>query len=76
MRINSLRQAANRYLKSDRRGKYVVRKHHAFVIHKMIDDLFVIGQVPVSWQALQTQHIHLLVQHWQNRKVNPATIMR
>ena len=76
MRKTSLRQDANRYLTMDRQGKFKDRKHRAFVIHKMVDDLFVIGHAPPSWQALTTQHIQLLVQHWKKRTINPATIMR
>lgn len=76
MRKYSLRQTANRYLKMDHRGSFKDKKHRAFVIHKMIDDLFVIGQVPVSWQALEKRHIEQLIQHWQKRSINPATIMR
>ncbi|HAT1762252.1 TPA: integrase [Legionella pneumophila] len=76
MRKYSLRQTANRYLKMDNRGSFKDKKHRAFVIHKMIDDLFVIGQVPQSWQALEKHHIEQLVQHWLKRGINPATIMR
>lgn len=76
MRKYSLRQTANRYLKMDHRGSFKDKQHRAFVIHKMIDDLFVIGQVPVSWQTLEKHHIEQLVQHWQKRGINPATIMR
>lgn len=76
MRKYSLRQTANRYLKMDHRGSFKDKQHRAFVIHKMIDDLFVIGQVPVSWQAVEKHHIEQLVQHWRKRCINPATIMR
>ena len=76
MRKYSLRQTANRYLKMDNRGSFKDKKHRAFVIHKMIDDLFVIGLVPQSWQALEKHHIEQLVHHWRNRDINPVTIMR
>ncbi len=76
MRKYSLRQTANRYLKMDHRGSFKDKQHRAFVIHKMIDDLFVIGHVPVSWQTLEKHHIEQLVQHWRKRSINPATIMR
>ncbi len=76
MRKNALRQTANRYLKTDNRGNARHKKHRAFVIHKMINDLFVIGNVPLSWQSLKTLHIQQLVQHWQKQKTKPATIMR
>ncbi|MCC5792090.1 MAG: integrase [Legionellaceae bacterium] len=76
MRKYSLRQTANRYLKMDHRGSFKDKQHRAFVIHKMIDDLFVIGHVPTSWQTLEKHHLEQLVQHWQKRRINPATIMR
>ena len=76
MRKESLRHAANRYLKTDHRGHFKDKKHRAFVIHKMIDDLFVLGDVPFSWQCVKIQHIQKLVQHWQKQKLRPATLMR
>lgn len=76
MRKYSLRQTANRYLKMDNRGSFKDKKHRAFVIHKMIDDLFLIGQVPQSWKALEKHHIEQLVQHWKKNDINPVTIMR
>ena len=69
MRKYSLRQTANRYLKTDNRGSIRDKKHRAFVIHKMIDDLFVVGTVPSSWSVLKTAHIQQLVQHWQKQKI-------
>src|SRR5476649_2485087 len=76
MRKQSLRQTANRYLKTDNRGSFKDKQHRAFVIHKMIDDLFIIGHVPTSWHALNALPIQKLVQHWQQLKIKPATIMR
>ncbi|MCX7091741.1 MAG: integrase [Legionellales bacterium] len=76
MRKYSLRQKANRYLKTDNRGSIRDKKHRAFVIHKMINDLFVVGTVPSSWSVLKTDHIQQLVQHWQKQKIQSATIMR
>lgn len=76
MRKYSLRQTTNRHLKTDNRGRIRDKKHRAFVIHKMIDDLFIIGNVPASWKMLKTVHLHQLVLYWQKQKIKPATIMR
>lgn len=76
MRTQSLRQFANRQIKQDRQGKYLYRKHRAYVIHKMIDDLFDIRQIPPSWQALQSEQVHKLVRYWKKQNINPVTIMR
>jgi hypothetical protein len=75
MRKQSLRQTANRYLKTDNRGSFKDKQHRAFVINKMIDDLFAAGDVPSSWSALKTTHFQKLIQLWQKKKVNPATMM-
>lgn len=75
MRKQSLRQAANQYLKTDNRGSFKDKKHRAFVIHKLIDDLFAMGEIPSSWDSLKTHHITKLVQHWQKHKIKPATMM-
>lgn len=75
MRQQSLRQTANRYLKMDNRGSFKNKKHRAFVIYKMIDDLSLIGAVPASWNALTSPHIKKLIQLWQKNKVKPATMM-
>ena len=76
MRKYSLRQTANRYLNTDNRGSFKDKKTRAFIIHKMIDDLYLIGQVPPSWQALKTAHVQQLVHHWQKKHCHPVTIMR
>lgn len=69
MRKYSLRQTANRYLKTDNRGSFRNKKHRAFVIHKVIDDLFVIGNVPASWKTLKIDHMQQLVQYWRKQKI-------
>ncbi|CZP77983.1 Phage integrase%2C N-terminal [Legionella pneumophila] len=76
MRKQSLRQTANRFLNSDNRGCFKERKRRSYVIHKMIDDLFIVGDVPLRWQVLKPVHIQKLVEHWQKRKLNTATIIR
>ena len=76
MRKQSLRQEANKILRTDRRGKYQDRKHRAYIIYKVIDDLYAIQKVPPSWQAMETEHVHGLVNHWKKRRINPVTIMR
>jgi hypothetical protein len=76
MRKHSLRHTANRYLKMDNRGQFKDKQHRAFVIHKMIDDLFIIGDTPAAWNMLTTAHIQNLIQHWYKRKIKSATIMR
>ncbi len=75
MRKESLRRSANRYLKSDTRGSFKDKQNRAFVIHKMIDDLFTTGETPSSWSVLRIQHIQNLIQLWQDNKIKPATIM-
>ncbi|MBA2649178.1 MAG: integrase [Legionella sp.] len=75
MRKQSLRQTANRYLKMDNRGSFKDKKQSAFIIHKLIDDLFLIGDVPHAWHFLKKYHIEKLIEFWQKNKVKPATIM-
>jgi hypothetical protein len=75
MRKQSLRQTANRYLQTDNRGSFKDKKHGAFVIHKMINDLFLIGNVPQSWHALKKHHIEQLIEFWQKNKIKSATVM-
>lgn len=60
----------------DRQGKYIYRKHRAYVIHKMIDDLFVIRQISPSWQSLQFEQVQKLVRYWKKQNIHPVTIMR
>ena len=76
MRKQSLRQTAKRFLNSDNRGCFKERKRRSYVIHKMIDDLFIVGDVPPKWQAIKPAHIQKLVEHWQKRKLKTATIIR
>ncbi|HGO6800105.1 TPA: integrase [Legionella pneumophila] len=76
MRQYSLRQTANRYFQLENRGSYQEKKKRAYVIHKMIDDLFCIGDVPRSWQALKSEHIQKLIEFWKKDLLKDATIMR
>lgn len=75
MRKYSLRQTANQYLKLGNQGSYKVKKQRAYVIHKMIDDLYTLGDVPSSWKNIQAHHIHQLVDHWKKSKIRAGTIM-
>ncbi|HAT6977301.1 TPA: integrase [Legionella pneumophila] len=75
MRKYSLRQTANQYLKLGNQGSYKLKKQRAYVIRKMIDDLYTIGDVPSSWKNIQSHHIHQLVTHWKNSKIRASTIM-
>lgn len=75
MRKQTLRHTANRYFKLDNRGSFKNKKQRAYVIHKMIDDLYIIGDVPSSWHALQPTHIQRLIVHWKKKKIKNSTIM-
>lgn len=75
MRKYSLRQTANQYLKLSNQGSYKIKKQRAYVIRKMIDDLYIIGDVPSSWKNLQTRHIYQLIAHWKNSKIRASTMM-
>ena len=74
MRKHSLRQEANIYLTS-RRGSPRARKYRSYVILKMINDLFIAGNVPPHWKAINNTHIQLLVNHWHKQKIKPSTMM-
>lgn len=75
MRKYNLRQTANQYLKLGNQGSYKLKKQRAYVIRKMIDDLYAIGDVPSSWKSIQSHHIHQLVSHWKKSKIRSSTIM-
>lgn len=75
MRKQSLRQAAHRYLKTDNRGSFKDKKHRTYVIHKMIHDLFLIGEIPSSWALLKKNHLEKLILLWQKNKIKEATIL-
>lgn len=76
MRTNQLRQSANRYLKEDNRGSYRDKIYRRFVVQKVVDDLFAIGNVPAKWHALSQDQIVKLVAYWKKREIRPATIMK
>lgn len=75
MRKYSLRQTANQFLKLGNQGSHKVKKQRAYVIRKMIDDLYTIGDIPSSWKGIQSHHIHQLVVHWKKSKIRTSTIM-
>lgn len=76
MTINSLRQQAVLLMKANKDGTYKERKRRAFVLEKMLNELYALKQTPASWQDLETQHIHSVVRHWKDKRVKPSTIMR
>lgn len=76
MQKDSLRQTANRYFQMDNRGSPRDKKQRHYVIHKMIDDLFTLGETPPKWQNLSLSQIQQLIQFWQKRKIKPATQLK
>lgn len=76
MRKNELRRGAAHYLRSDRTGPYRNRAFRHHVIHKVINDLFVLGTVPPKWHALNQTHLKRLVIYWQKKNMSPVTIMK
>jgi NADH:ubiquinone oxidoreductase subunit len=74
MRKSLLRQEANLYL-SSRQGSFRARKYRRYVIFKMINDLFAIGKVPPHWKGIDATHMQHLVNHWNQQKIKPATMM-
>ena len=74
MRKHSLRHEANVYL-TNNQGSPRHRKYRRYVISKMINDLFVVGKVPSHWNAIDSTHLQLLVNHWQKQKIKPSTMM-
>lgn len=76
MRKNQLRQEANIYLHTNRQGPYRHRLHRRFVIHKVINDLFAIKDIPPKWHALNQVQMQKLVVFWQQKHISPITIMK
>jgi hypothetical protein len=74
MRKHSIRQEANLYLASNK-GSPRERKYRRYVILKMINELFITGQVPPHWKAINVTHIQLLVNHWRKQNIMPSTMM-
>lgn len=76
MRKNELRRFANNQLTLDNTGSHRDKQHRAFVIRKIINDLFKIGQCPPHWHALNQAHIHALVQLWKRQRIKTITVMK
>lgn len=76
MRKNTLRKTAHQYLKMNRTGSIKEKKQREHVIHKLINDLFIIKNVPLDWQALTQHHFQQLKKLWHKQKLQPTTIMK
>ena len=76
MRKSQLRESADTYLGLSRQGAYCTRLYRRHVIHKMINDLFAIGDVPPKWYALNQPQVQKLVIYWQQKNMSPITIMK
>jgi hypothetical protein len=76
MRKNTLRQFANNQLATDSSGSYRDKKHRLFVIHKVMNDLFKMGQCPPHWYGLNREHLQALVRLWQKQNIKTVSIMK
>ena len=76
MRKNELRRFANNQLSLDNTGSHRDKLHRAFVIKKIINDLFKIGQCPPHWYALTSAHIQALVYLWKKQQIKTVTAMK
>lgn len=76
MRKNELRRFANNQLSLDNTGSHRDKQHRAFVIKKIINDLFKIGQCPPHWYALNQTHVQTLVQLWKKQGITTVTVMK
>lgn len=76
MRKNTLRKTAHQYLKMNRTGSIRDKKQREHVIHKLINDLFIIKNVPSDWKALTLYHFQQLTKLWRKQKLQPTTIMK
>ncbi|MDI1351878.1 MAG: phage integrase N-terminal domain-containing protein [bacterium] len=76
MTVNALRIQAVLLMKNNKDGNYKERKRRAFVLEKMLHELYALKQTPASWQDLETRHIHLIIKHWKDQRVKSSTIMR
>ena len=75
MRKHSLRQKANQYLETNNKGSHRDKKYRRFIIHQLIEDLFIIGDVPPNWHRLTTEHLQKLVKHWHKKNIKSSTLM-
>ncbi|MDX2345883.1 MAG: phage integrase N-terminal domain-containing protein, partial [Legionella sp.] len=75
MRKKSLRQTANHYIQNNRSGCLRDKKQRRYIIYKLIDDLFYLGNTPSTWDALPHEHFHKLIALWQKKKIKSSTIM-
>lgn len=76
MTVNSLRKQAVLLMKNNKDGTYKERKRRAFVLEKMLHELYASKQTPASWHDLESHHIHLLVKRWKEQRIKHSTIMR
>ncbi|MDF1646225.1 MAG: hypothetical protein P1U61_04480 [Legionellaceae bacterium] len=75
MRKKSLRKTANHYIQNNNSGCLRDKRQRRYIIYKLIDDLFYLGDAPSTWEALPPEQFHKLIALWQKRKIKPSTIM-
>lgn len=61
MTVTSLRKQAFHLMRA-----YKERQRRSFVLGKMINELYASQKPPISWQDLETHHIHWLVKRWKD----------
>lgn len=75
MRKHSLRQTVNQYLTDNRSGCTRDKNQRRHVLHKLIDDLYMVGNVPPTWKHLKTEHISQVIKLWRKQKLKQSTVI-
>lgn len=75
MNKQSLRKTASLYLINENKGSPREKQYRRFVIHRMIDDLFILSKAPLNWSNLTSENLQQLVEYWHKKKVKSSTIM-
>ncbi len=75
MRKQTLRQTVNQYLADNRSGCERDKNHRRHVLHKLINDLYIIGQVPTTWKHFKSEQLTQVIKLWRKNKLKPSTII-
>lgn len=75
MRRKHLEKELNIFFSNLHAGKSSARKKRFDTLHTIINDLQIVGRLPLSFRHVKNEDIQLLITHWQDKKLKNSTIL-
>ena len=75
-RKQSLRREIMQHVNHNLSGTKQHKRFHAFVLNRLLNDLFAIGGIPPTWKHLENKSMQSLIHNWRKRRLKDSSIMK